>query len=44
MIFLNVLFSTLFSKATIVAGTMAERCQINSYVLYSMILTGFGKF
>jgi len=28
-------------KATIVAGTMAERCQMSSYLLYSMTLTGF---
>ncbi len=29
--------------ATIVAGTLAERCQMNAYLLFSMILTGFGK-
>jgi len=29
--------------ATIVAGTLAERCQMNAYLYYSMMLTGFGK-
>lgn len=29
--------------ATIVAGTLAERCQMNAYLFYSMMLTGFGK-
>ena len=33
----------LFRTATIVAGTLAERCQMRAYLLYSMILTGFGK-
>ncbi len=32
------------NEATIVAGTVAERCQMNAYLLYSMMLTGFGKF
>lgn len=32
-----------FEIATIVAGTLAERCQMNAYLLFSMILTGFGK-
>jgi hypothetical protein len=29
--------------ATIVAGTLAERCQMKSYLFYSMTMTGFGK-
>lgn len=29
------------TSATIVAGTMAERCQMNAYLIYSMTLTGF---
>ena len=29
--------------ATIVAGTLAERCMMNAYLMYSVILTGFGK-
>ena len=35
---------TSMSLATIVAGTLAERCQMAAYLLYSMMLTGFGKF
>lgn len=31
------------NSATIVAGTLAERCQMNAYLFYSMVLTGFGK-
>lgn len=30
-------------QATIVAGTLAERCQMRTYLMYSMLLTGFGK-
>lgn len=34
-----------FSKpATIIAGTLAERCQMNAYLYISMLLTGFGKY
>ncbi|KAL3779951.1 hypothetical protein HJC23_008205 [Cyclotella cryptica] len=29
------------SCATIVAGTLAERCQMTAYVMYSIVLTGF---
>jgi Amt family ammonium transporter len=29
------------TAATIVAGTLAERCRMAAYLLYSMILTGF---
>ncbi len=32
-----------FALATIVAGTLAERCQMKAYLMYSMVLTGFGK-
>ena len=31
-------------QATIVAGTLAERCQMRTYLMYSMLLTGFGKY
>ena len=29
------------TSATIVAGTLAERCQMSAYLCYSVILTGF---
>jgi hypothetical protein len=38
----NFLSFCLFT-ATIVAGTLAERCQMNAYLLYSMMITGLGK-
>jgi len=34
-------FSFAATAGTIVAGTMAERCQMSSYLLYSLFLTGF---
>ena len=34
-------FSFAATSATIVAGTLAERCQMKAYLLYSMLLTGF---
>lgn len=33
-----------YKIATIVAGTLAERCQMNAYLYFSMALTGFGEF
>lgn len=32
------------NTATIVAGALAERCQMNAYLYYSMLLTGFGTY
>ena len=29
------------TSATIVAGTLAERCQMAAYLCYSVVLTGF---
>jgi Amt family ammonium transporter len=34
-------YSIATSAATIVAGTVAERCQMIAYLCYSMVLTGF---
>jgi len=34
-------FTFAATATTIVAGTLAERCQMNAYLFYSMMLTGF---
>jgi Amt family ammonium transporter len=34
-------FSFSATAATIVAGTLAERCRMVAYLLYSMLLSGF---
>ena len=37
--FLSFVFAS--TSATIVSGSLAERCKINSYLVFSFIMTGF---